>query len=54
MQIQQYHGAQHLDGLEQCYGSLFQEEESKKLIEEIGRTLESENKKDKRQLTYTE
>ena len=40
MQIQYYHGAQHLNTLEQYYGSLIQEEASRKLIEEFGRTLE--------------
>ena len=42
MQIQYYHGAQHLNALEQCYGSLIQEEASRKLIDEFGSDTKEE------------
>ena len=45
MQIQWDHDVQHLDALEQCYGSLIQEEASRKIIKEFGRTLESGKKR---------
>ena len=50
MQIQYYHGAQHLNALEQCYGSLIQEEASRKLIAEIG----SDTTKDEQDLLNTD
>ena len=33
--IQYFHGAQHLDALEQCYGSLTQEEAEKNFIQSV-------------------
>ena len=40
--IQWDHDAQHLDALEQCHGSSFQGEASRKLIKEVGSDTKDE------------